>query len=446
MKIFFITAVFLVSATLSAQRGIPSSSITAPISQIDQLGEQAAQTAVQTAATEASAETEFQKTCITFTDTDVECNTKTVLAGVTSTMTQDKVCKSIKCDASSSSMSAAETQCETQSCVPLMTLKETAQTCMEGTCTNPYTAAICKICTQQFTDYQAQETQCRSDCKNCQSRDINTSDDYNNKSVCGGTYGTSYDTAIKSAKANGLKKQKACIKYCKGKSKLNWAKILGITAVAGALATLATDTQDTGSSDSTTTNTPGPYGDCSLKTNEKERTICYCKEVPGYDYVDGKGCIPTGLGASPLTGNGGGSKPGSFGSDPNKLGSTTEDSNSGYGSSDTDMAASTSTGGTGSAGSLGGSSGSGADSGKKKDQKGQGYGSSDSGRSPSEQGGYGAQQGAYGSGGSGSMNDSASADMGSAKEVTDILKKDASLFETISEKLNEKYKGGTFGG
>ncbi len=406
---------------------------------LDKTAAQVGETAEQTSVTLTEAELEFKSTCIVMSDPTVECNT--AVGGA-------KICTAIRCDASQSAISTAYTACMTL-CTALEAKAKTAASLAATYSKTPWTYGLALFYKAQASSFTQQATQCNTECTGCQTSDNNATDQYANSSVCaGGQYAAKYNAEIKTAKANALKKEKKCRKFCSGKSKLNWTKIMGIVAVTSALTSLASNTQDKGSDDETDNNTnePPPSGDCSLKTNEVERVKCYCESVPGYEYSSDKGCVPTGLGTTTL-GESGGSKPSTF-SGNLAAGTTKTEGSSGSsdtaGSSDGSSASGAGSGAGGLAGAEGGASG------KKDDAKklGTASGGASSGRTGSTGGGTAGVGGAEGSYGSGSVstNDAPSVDAGVKKPVTDILKKEESLFDSIQKVLIKKYETGTLMG
>lgn len=256
--------------------------------------------------TTTTTETDFVKKCVNIPNTNVECDTKKNTAS-------KKSCIKLKCDASNSMVESAEVECETTSCDPINAQVQAAQAekaTWDGCSAVPYTALVCKAkaaLTQiRITELQTREQTCRAECQACKARDLNDSDDYNNKSVCGGTYGVSYDTAISSAKAEAAKLEQECRTFCKGKEKLNWVQTTSLVLLGANLLNTKDTTEKTGDNKSGA----GAGENCALKTDETARTICYCSQVAGYTYAEGKGCVPTDTTGAPYSPSGDGASPG----------------------------------------------------------------------------------------------------------------------------------------
>ncbi len=266
----------------------------------------------QTQATSVLTDSEFASKCINITNTNIECNTKMSL-GLDDVVQQGATCLKIKCDSSSTANSTAETQCETTRCVPLQTQADYWFGIEASTCPDPYTQALCDTATTNEGTYSEQATQCRAECKACQSKDINTADDYNNLSTCSGTYGVGYDLAVKTAKGEAKKLQRECRKYCKGNAKVGWFKKVQLLLLASSLLHLKDTNETTGTGSPTPAivpPTPDTTKNCSLETDEKKRVICYCTQVPGFTPVGGH-CVPIsvpGGNPPPVGGNDGNSK------------------------------------------------------------------------------------------------------------------------------------------
>jgi len=398
----------------------------------------------ETQATSVTTASDFTNKCINIANANIECNTKMTLS-LDDVSQQGATCAKIKCDSSSTANSTAETQCETTKCDPLAALEANALTTETALtiCGTVYPFSCSTLylnAKKERIKYGLQEDQCRLECKACQSKDLNTADDYNNLSKCSGTYGVGYDLAVKPSKGEAKKLQRECRKFCNGKSKLGWVQKAQLLLLGASLLNLKKTNETTGT-DSTTpvvvTPTTTPTTDCALETDEKKRVICYCKDVPGYKYVDGKGCLPTTVAGSekdPYTGSNNNT---TFNAD----GTTSADgSTKGTGANGADSSSSGAGGGLGTTGDASPTAGLTANASNEKakqDAKNKSMlNDSANGKIPGQ---VVAQAGTV----AGRSSESNFVEPQKDKVASDIQKKTVGLFDSLSKFIYDKYKNGT---